>query len=179
MNATLKYVRHGQSFELDANTASAETLAYLLQYGWSQSLQDSIAGRGKMVREELVEKAKKAGSAAPDEATIAEAIRQDELGIMQKRMDAIKAGEVGARVGQSRDPVETEIRRLARKGLAVFAKAAQVKLPHKDKEAMAALLDKFIEQNKTVLEAEAKVNVERQAALTFTFGASTPTPNNE
>ena len=38
---------------LETSTLPESAISYLLQYGFSQSLQDSIAGRAKAVREEL------------------------------------------------------------------------------------------------------------------------------
>jgi len=163
---TLSYKRHGVDFAANVESMSAETIAYLLQYGWSQSLQDSVAGRAKAVREEVTGK-----DPLLSEAGILEAIRQDEVGTMQKRMDAILANTIGARVGMARDPLEVEVRRLGRIELSAAAKKAQKKLPKK--EAYNEMLGRFIEANRATLVRLAETNLANKATFTFDLGGQT------
>lgn len=72
------------------------SIEYLLQYGLSQSLQDCVAGRAKAVGDEYKAQCAKDGK-APDDAELVALTTADLVGTMNKRLDAIKAGTVGAR----------------------------------------------------------------------------------
>jgi hypothetical protein len=99
------------------------SVAYLLQYGYDQSMQDSIAGRAKRLRDKANEDAAKNGSVV-DAAQLDTDVESDIMGALGKRHDAIVNGTVGTRVGRSADPL-AEIAReivgaqLAAKGLKV------------------------------------------------------------
>jgi hypothetical protein len=121
---TLSYARNGQTYEAVVENLPAKAIEYLLQYGWAQSLQDSIAGREKKVREEAINqlraKAIEELGEGTDEALVddyvvenlsetalREAQSQDLHGQLSKRMDAIIAGTIGTRaIGEPRDPLK-------------------------------------------------------------------------
>ena len=111
-----------------------KSVTYLLQYGWSQSLQDAYAGpRAKAIKD--------GESDATVEATMAAAI--------SKRRKAIIEGEVS--IGAGRDPVKTVGAQMA----AEFVRSKGKVLP-KDKDARASFIDKWIELNRAQVDAEIK-----------------------
>lgn len=109
----LKYSRNGNDYAVDSAELPEAAISYLLQYGWAQSLQDSIAGREKKVRDEL---ATDSPDMAPDE--VRQAVLDDLHGTMMKRMDAIVAGTIGVRVTSERDELTGIARDIVRKQLA-------------------------------------------------------------
>lgn len=158
---TLSYERNGKVYSTEVETLPAAAIAYLLQYGFSQSLQDSIAGRAKAVREEM--------STIPDpkpdgwlgvasEATILIGIESDLDGTLSKRLDAIKAGTVATRgPGVARDPAAGIVREL----LVAWSKAKGGKLPKADSDEYKALAGKMSAAKADYIKAE----LTRRAAL--------------
>jgi hypothetical protein len=132
------YTRNEKTYEIDTDQVVGG-LAYLLQYGFSQSLQDSIAGRAKSVREEMTDaKDKPAGWTVPSEAVIAAAIDADIDGMLQKRSAAILAGTVAVRTSEPKDPWAGIIREILVKSAAKQGK----KLPKADSDEYKALVEK-------------------------------------
>lgn len=132
----LTYTRNGKVYETDANALKPETIAYLLQYGWAQSLQDSIAGLAKKVDAE--------------NGDVIQAID----GALMKRSDAILSGTISSRgTGESRDPLRTVANGMIRKALAL--KGAKV-----DKEKFAELVGNLLATKREKVQAE----YERQKA---------------
>jgi hypothetical protein len=128
---TLSYARNGQTYEAVVENLPPKAIEYLLQYGWAQSLQDSIAGREKKVKEEYIDQMRakaveelgeKPATMSDEEyarliddsvldymndGTMREMQAQDLHGQLSKRMDAIIAGTIGTRaVGEPRDPLK-------------------------------------------------------------------------
>lgn len=138
----LTYTREGQEFSCDVESLPPAALAYLLQYGWAQSLQDCIAGRAKLVR---------------DEGGDEEAVRQDLLGTLAKRADAIRAGEVGVRspVASILPGRSAGFISVAKEWLRAYAKAKGLKLPKADSDDYRALLAKYAQAVGEKIEAEA------------------------
>lgn len=128
-------------WSLDANSAKPETIAYLLQNGFSQSMTDAAA----------FSKSDKEGKTGEEIAAMADAARQ-------ARFEAICAGTVGTRVGGPRlSPVERATRDLVDERLSAICAARKVKMPEGDvlKAARAKIMDRFGDEIK--LEAEARV----------------------
>lgn len=146
----LKYSRHGVEFTLDPNTLPGEAIAYLLQYGFAQSLQDCVAGRAKKVR---------------DEGGSEENVVSDEIGTMQKRLDAIIAGSVNSGTRGPRDPFGSMVAKVAKEFLAAYARSKGKKLPKAGTDEMKELLAKFTTAKKAEIEAEAKLRLERNAEI--------------
>jgi hypothetical protein len=99
------------------------SVPYLLQYGYDQSMQDSIAGRAKRLRDKTHEDAVKAGTTV-DLDQLDRDVEADIQGALGKRHDAIVSGTVGTRVGRTADPLAPVAReiigaQLAAKGLKV------------------------------------------------------------
>jgi hypothetical protein len=124
----LVYKRNGREYAHEAESLSKESIAYLLQYGWAQSLQDSIAGREKKVRDEYAAKWLAAVEANPelasDDDTIARhndetelAILADIEGTLEKRMASILSGDITSRGsgGGERDTLASVARDMVRK----------------------------------------------------------------
>jgi hypothetical protein len=154
----LTYERNGRIYESDPNTLPAASLAYLLQYGWAQSLQDCIAGRAKKVREEM-DAQNVAGTHSWSDDEIAEAVEVDLDAMLAKRSAAIIQGTMGARESVARDPFETACNRIASEMLAAHLKANKVSLKRdsdKWKELHAQVRVKYAEK----IEAEAKRRLE-------------------
>jgi hypothetical protein len=80
------------------------SVPYLLQYGYDQSMQDSIAGRAKRLRDKTHEDAVKAGTTV-DVDQLDRDVEADIQGALGKRHDAIVAGTVGTRLGRPTDPL--------------------------------------------------------------------------
>lgn len=157
----LTYARNGRDYTIDS--ANVANLDYLLQYGFSQSLQDSIAGRAKAVRDELTQdKDGKplAEANMPSEADIMAAIDADLDGTLQKRMAAILAGTVAVRTGgEARDPAAGIVREL----LVAYAKGKGMKLPKADSDEYKALAAKMREAKADHIAAELE---RRKSAVT-------------
>lgn len=149
----VSYSRDGVEYALEVETLPATAIAYLLQYGFAQSLQDSIAGRAKAVRDELTTKPEGAAGdwQPPSEAAIAEAIKSDLAGTLAKRMDAISRGEVASR-GQAepKDPAAGIVREL----LVAYAKSKGKKLPKADSDEYKAMAAKMREAKAEWIAAE-------------------------
>lgn len=150
MTQTLTY----KSFTLDTATITPEGIAYLLQYGFSQSLQDCVAGRAKKVRDEYTKAYETAlaaserdGTEEPDpidEDEVEAAVEADLQGAMGKRLDAIRDGSVAIRVhsgNEAKDPTSGIVREL----LVAWAKSKGGKLPKADSEEYRALAGKMRE----------------------------------
>lgn len=170
---TLVYERDGQRYEATVEQLPPVAIAYLLQYGWAQSLQDSIAGRAKAVLQEIADserarviEAKLFSEESPDiadhitefmqenRADIAAQVRADIEGQLNKRADAIKAGTVGTRVGVQRgSPFDNMCKKVATEMLLAALKAKNTKRPKP--EAFDALLVQVLEKHKSKIEAEA------------------------
>jgi hypothetical protein len=153
--STLKYGR----FEItDATTLSPESISYLLRYGFSQSLQDSVAS--------VKAKAKKEGKSEAEIDALA-----DET--MAKRYQQILDGTVGFRepAGPKLSPFEVEYDRVSfdaiRKLAADKAKAAGVKvtLPKKGSDEYAALRTKLEAKFGDVWKKEAERRVKAAEKL--------------
>jgi hypothetical protein len=144
----VSYERNGTTFAVEVESLPPASIAYLLQYGFAQSLQDSIAGLAKAKRLELEET-----DSFKNGLLSAESISDEcDLAVLTKlqdRTDAIMAGTVGARVGTPRDEVTT----LAREQ--VKAALAKKKLTV-TKEKLAELVASHVERNRPAIEAELK-----------------------
>ena len=142
MATKLSYVRDGIEYACEVEALPPASIAYLLQYGFAQSLQDCIAGRAKAVREE-----------GGDETAIA----QDLAGTLGKRLDAILQGTVGVR--QSAESIlpgrSAMFVRVAKEFLTAIAKAQGKKLPKADSDEYRAMLRKVAEAKASEIEAEA------------------------
>lgn len=133
-------------FEFNFNELSPASLEYLLKYGASQSLQDSVAS--------VKAKAKKDGK-SDDEvgALVKEA--------MAKRHAAILAGTIGFRHPSEKvSPLDAMIAKVGREELTAMAKAKGTKLPVKEKydALFTAALERFA--------AKWTAEAERRLALT-------------
>jgi hypothetical protein len=166
---TVSYTKLATEFSLVVEELPPLAVQYLLQYGFAQSLQDSVAGRAKAVREELFQaesaKFQEANPKATEEEieehldawgeanaeTIADQVDLAVLAAMGKRMDAIKAGTVATRgAAEAKDPYAAIIR----EALVAAAKAKGKKLPKADSDEYKALVGKFREAKQDWLVAE-------------------------
>lgn len=139
---TLSYERNGKTYTTDSDKLPATAIAYLLQYGFAQSLQDSIAGRAKAVAEEMLPPVadRKPDFVVPTEEQIKAAILSDLDGQLNKRLDAIVAGTVATRgPGVARDPTSGIVREL----LVAYAKSKGKKLPKADSDEYKAMAEKM------------------------------------
>lgn len=147
----LSYTRNGtefwQDFTVDFDSDNEivsiaglkpETVKYLLQYGWAQSLQDSIAGREKKVRDEIAAQVAAGERDEPAGDEISKAVSDDLEGALGKRMDAILAGTVSQRsVGEPKDQLRAVANDMVRKALAAAKKKAT-------KEQIKSLVDEIL-----------------------------------
>lgn len=143
----LVFEKFGTTFQLEVESLPKESIAYLLQYGFNQSLQDCIAGRAKAVATEYLEGVKK-GKPEQSPAEVKQMIVDDLLGTLGKRFDAIESGTVGVRVGQPRD----ELRAIAKEMVAAAVKAKKATVT---KEKMAELVQNLLDTKRDAVQAEA------------------------
>lgn len=159
----LSYERNGKVYAIESDAVQGG-LDYLLQYGFSQSLQDSIAGRAKAVRDELITRPEgNDGSwVAPTEPEIEAAISADIDGMLQKRMNAILAGTVAVRGSAApKDPTSGIVREL----LVAWAKAKGKKLPKADSDDYTTLAAKMREIKADHIKAELARRAEAAADI--------------
>lgn len=142
----VSFEKAGKVFAVDVEKLPAESVAYLLQYGWNQSLQDCIAGRAKAVKDEYEEKCKKDGEEV-DSDELAEAIKSDILGNLSKRFDAILAGNVGVRAGRPRDELRAIAQEMVKRALVKAGKKAT-------KEKFTELVDNLLTEKRDIVQAE-------------------------
>lgn len=121
--------------ELAANPNGAAAAAYLLVYGWKQSLQDSVASIATRVKDAKPDarKVMVRDHNMTDDVTdedLAKAVRAMTLAARAK---AIMAGAVGVRVGGARlDPIESRMRDIADAKIYAAAKKKGAKRPTGD-----------------------------------------------
>ena len=132
-------------------------LEYLLSYGWSQSLQDSVAAAKA--------KAKKDGKSDEEVESLV-------ASTMSTRAEAILAATIGIRgPGAPRlSELDREIRKIGEEAMRAMAKASNVKLPDRKtdegKATYDALFAKFLEVYSSEWTAEAERRIEaRKAAV--------------
>jgi hypothetical protein len=153
----LSYTRNGQDYAIDSRPSYDDALksaiatiaeafeiaedgvCYLLQNGWSQSLQDSYAGPRA--------KALKANEPEDTVEAIVDAC-------MHKRMQVIKSGAVNS-----------PIRSVGMFLMKQWAVDSALQLPS-DKESLLKLLDKYIEKNEQKILTEIAARKTAKAALT-------------
>jgi len=135
----------------------ANSVAYLIDYGYGKSMNDSVAGRAKAIESEMVEEAKKKGKAAPTKAAIEKAISDDFKARLGKRHDAIVAGTLSA--GGSRDGLKTLASEIVRERL----KAESLKATP---EQFEALVNDMLANRRDALLKEKEIRATRAAAIT-------------
>lgn len=149
----LTYTRAGTEYAIDETALSGESLKYLLQYGFSQSLQDSIAGLAKAKAEELRETDDYKNGVMTDEDVDAEVALAIETKLKERRQ-AILDGTIGQKaISTPRDPLMGIAREQVR--AAVKAKGAKV-----TKEKLEELAKAHLEKNREAIAAEHKRRVE-------------------
>lgn len=147
--------------------AAAETagflvqLQYLLSYGWSQSLQDSVAA--------VKSKAKKDGKSDEEIDTLVASTMSD-------RANAILTGTIGVRgPGAPRlSEIDREIRKIGEEAMRAMAKGSNVKLPdrktEKGKADYDALFGMFLSTYSAEWTAEAERRIEARKASVANAG---------
>lgn len=124
------YKWQGITFETEVEKLPPTSLAYLIQYGWNQTLQDAMAGpRNKAVKD------------GEDEDTIKAVCEA----AMQKRMAAILAGEMSVTQGGGRDPIKSTAKAM----LETKARALGKKLPS-DAKKLALLVDNWLAKDENL-----------------------------
>jgi hypothetical protein len=165
----VSYTRNGTEYSAEVEQLPAKSVEYLLQYGWSQTLQDAIAGDAKRIKEDMISKANEAGEPVPSDDEVTTAVKAGLDEALADRVKSILDGTVGDRVGVVRNPFETACRDLAEKKLVEGFRAANQKLPDrktdagkaKYKELVAAVLDR----NREVIEKEVKASMAREKRI--------------
>jgi hypothetical protein len=143
-------------FTIDTADVTESGIAYLLQYGFAKSLQDSVAG----VKAAMADETDESGEAKYNDAEIAVALHDKQ----QSRFEAIVAGTVGTRAtGPRATPVETMMRNVAKEAIRVACVAQGRKLPKG--EAMVALVDKYLSKHMAATRAEAERRIAATAGI--------------
>ncbi len=153
----LLYQRNDNSFEATVESLPPKAIEYLLQYGWAQSLQDSIAGADKAKRAELMETDQYKELDAKGDDSAAQFL-EDECALhvlakLEARQKAIVEGTIGVKVGQPRDPITTLAREQIREALAKAGKKIDVKTKA-GKAQFDKLVASHVEKNGDKLRAE-------------------------
>lgn len=132
----------------------AAGIAYLLQYGFAKSLQDSVAGMKKALSEEKGEDGESKYTGEEIEAALAAA--------MQERVTRILEGTIGTRTAgvPKATPFEARVTKVAKAMLKAAAANAKKVLPKADSEEYAALLSGFTTKHRERIEEEAKRQME-------------------
>lgn len=161
----LEQVLEYNGFKAKVSEIDAKGIAYLLQYGLAQSLQDSVAGYAKKLRDEVTDKGERVytDEQVADEVTLR----------MTERFDDILAGEVGARIGGG--PRLSGIDKIMRDVAREEIKAAVVKagMKNPDTKKMAELIESHIAKNGDRLRVEAQARLDKAAASTVDLSALT------
>lgn len=165
MDQMLKY--GNQSVRVSDITA--EGIAYLLQYGYSQSLQDSIAGLDKKVRADVEKFAKALTVDTPtDDAGInalAEMVEEDKLA---DRSAKILAGTIGAPSGVPRLTGDDKLADgIAREWLRAKAAEIKHKLPVADSDEYRDFVAAMLDQNRDEIMAEVEARKTKRATITM------------
>lgn len=181
MTATLT-LKHGD-FTLELAGDFTKTQAYLLQYGFTQSMQDAVAGTAKAVRD-LAADCRKGGdgfdkamakwtktleyTVMPDadfaidadvEKVASMAMHQDAT----MRYEAILTGTVGTRSGGGRlPPVDRTMAEIAEEEIRAAHATRKIKLP--DAAGMRDLVQRHLAKNGERLGAEAVRRIESAKA---------------
>ena len=151
---TLIYGRYDATFSTQVESLPAKALEYLLQYGWAQSLQDSIAGAEKTKRLELMETDQfKVMLEANREQFLADEVQLHILAKLEARMKSIMDGTIGARVGQPRDPITSLAREQIKGALAKAGKKIDTKT-EAGKAQFESLVAAHVAKNGDKLRAE-------------------------
>lgn len=155
MNVT--YEREGQTFETVVENLPPKAVEYLLQYGWAQSLQDSIAGLAKAKRADLEETDDFKNGLLSEDDILAE-IKAATLAKLSERAKAIVEGTIGAKVGTGK---VDDITKLAREQVSAALKAKGMKLDMKTDEGKAKFAE-LVENHKTKNGDKLRAEIERR-----------------
>lgn len=159
------YTRNGTDYSVDTAALPPVAVEYLLQYGWRQSLQDSIAGLEKATKEDFIARkdaAAEKGEAFDEdlEATVATAIDAR----LQQRAKAIADGSVTTSRAprETVDPFANMCYKVAAEYASAAVKAANVKRPKGDdwNKLVAAVLA----AHKAKIEKDARKRLDAAAA---------------
>jgi hypothetical protein len=165
----VSYTRNGTEYSVEVESLPPKSVEYLLQYGWSQSLQDAIAGDAKRIKDEMIAKADAAGETAPTSDEIEAAVKAGLDEALADRVKSISDGTVGDRVGIVRNPFETACRDLAEKKLVEGFRASNQKLPDRKTDAGRAKYKEFVvmvlDRNREVIEKEVKAAMAREKKI--------------
>ena len=174
-----------QTFSAESGDLPEKAIAYLLQYGFTQSMQDAVAGSAKAVKD--LAAACRAGGDGFDKAHAKwlkwakdcnmiedldfannehvelfakRAVTKD----AEERFMAILAGTVGTRGGGPRlDPVERVMREIAEAAIKAQCKSKGIKLPS-DAE-MKEYVRLFLEANEADTRKRAQKRLKEEAEL--------------
>lgn len=153
---TLKY----GNFSVELENLSVASLAYLAQYGFGKSLQDSVAGLKKEVGEDEAKFQKDLGVTLTGTELADEVLARK----MESRFDDIIAGTVGTRTSSPRlSGIDKIMRDVAKEAIKAKTMAKKVKMP--EGEALAAIVAKYIANHEEAVKEEATRRMEAQATL--------------
>lgn len=169
---TLSYARGNQTFaspnlsmeEVEplavvVNGLKPETIAYLLQYGWAQSLQDSIAGKEKKAIADIKSRIAEGLEAEMDEDEIAAQAAMDVEAALAKRQKAILEGTVAVReAGEAKDPLRAV-------ALDMIRNAAKAKGKKLTKDQLATLADEILADENRRAKVQAEFDKRKEAQI--------------
>lgn len=169
-------------FTLDSDQVSQATRDYLLQYGFSKSLQDAIGDNRRRARqawqeakqgdpEAMAYLAEHGGDAY---ATPEDFSRAVGLRAMQNRYRRIVEGTIGQRPGRpASDPLDSMIRTIAIERLEAALKASGKVMPTRDRTVTVGdaqlsrpeLIERYVGRHIDDLRAEAEVRLEGRQSV--------------
>lgn len=149
-------------FTVSVEDLPASSVAYLLQYGFGKTLQDSASGVMKTVTKALAENGEEAISlrnAFPD-AEDSAIPRLQATFVMQVRMHALSSGTMGTRHTGGGAPrkstLESEMIKVAKEGLKKAAAARGKTLPKASTPEYEAILEAYTSRNIDSIKVEAE-----------------------
>ena len=156
---TIETVSH-DGVDLALADVSTAGLNYLLQYGYTQSMQDAVAGLAKAVKGNPAKYRKPSETSLSIEALV-ERVLTDKL---NERENAIVSGTIGTRkTGPKLSSLERMVQTVGKERLAAAASAKGRKLPAVGSDQFKNLLEAYIEKYADDVMAEAKTRIESNA----------------
>jgi hypothetical protein len=139
----------------EAGSLSPEVANHIWRMGWHNVLMDSHAN---VTKASVVTDGEEV-----EEAEIVRRVREQSLAIAEKKLEALKSGElrVAGTRQTMRDPIELECEKIASKKLTEGLRASGKKMKDVDKDKFAAAVKMLIEQDPKITQAAKRIVAER------------------
>lgn len=147
-------------FDVHVTDLPNTAIAYLLQYGFAKSLQDSVAGLAKKTREELAKSDPDA-----DEEEIDLQVEETVGDAQRKRFDAILSGTVGrTSTGPRAQGIDRVMRDVAKEWIAAGCATHKKTMPTKAAE-LNPMIDGVLAKHGDAIRDEASRRIEAKPTI--------------